>query len=129
MRWALGTFSLVLLIAGQIACSAETVDATPASRSLRSVWVPYCCDDGDLEKPRGCVREPSCAAPKLAIECRPDERCESGSVHCHCCRAVGTRSCVPSSRSARREQPTYPPPPAPSTAPTHRREGTIWSPF
>ena len=110
MRSTLSTLSILWLFAG---CSGpephRAVAGSPARR-----WTPYCCEGGSLEHPRGCTSELNCEAAALEIECRPDDGCETGSVHCHCCRARGTRTCVPSSRSARR-----PPTPEPEPADVH----------
>ena len=100
---------------------------TPARR-----WTPYCCEGGSVEHPRGCVATLGCTPTDLAIECRPDDGCEDGGTQCHCCRARGSRACIPSSRTARRLPEPEPEPerePEPDFAPTHRRSGTVWSPF
>ncbi|MBV1862175.1 MAG: hypothetical protein KUG77_27400 [Nannocystaceae bacterium] len=106
---------------------APTPASTPAVLTTRTRWTPYCCEAGDLEHPRGCIAQPStCDAVKLAIECRPDDACDGGALECHCCRAQGTRDCVPSGRSSRNQPEPEPEPPPESQ---HRRSGTIWSPF
>jgi len=111
-----------------IGCAGPTPRrAEPLARR----WTPYCCEGGSLEHPRGCVAELACAPTDLALECRPDDGCEEGTVQCHCCRARDERTCIPSSRSVRRPSPEREPVPddLPDTAPTHRRGGTVWSPF